>query len=218
MGAKRLFFGLWVVLLNLVIAENYVCGISADDSRHSSKNAGGSTTSHADADSPTNSRLVRTQERGSRTFRFNYKASVDELPVGARVRVWIPLPQAGDHQKVEMLVQDLPVEGSINTEPTYGNRILYCESSNASGASLPFSVAFLIRRQEVRGIDENPGPIRLTDQQRQRFLSANAKVPLKGKRLDLLGGLKFSGDSLEVARTLYNRVDDHVRYDKTRPG
>ncbi len=30
--------------------------------------------------------------------------------------------------------------------------------------------------------------------------------------------MKFSNDPLDIARTLYERVDSHVRYDKSRPG
>ncbi len=218
MKSKHPYSGLLVLLLSTTIVGNFVSRVSAVDSRHSTKNDSDRTASDAEAGSPTDSQLVRTQEPRSRTFRFHYKASVDALPVGARVRAWIPLPQAGDHQKVQMLAQDLPVQGSINTEPTYGNRILYCESNNQSAASLPYSVSFLIRRQEVRGIDDGHGPVKLTDQQRQQFLSANARVPLKGRQLDLLGGLILSGNSLQVARTLYDRVDDHVRCDKSKPG
>ena len=218
MRSKRLFSGIWALLLSMAIVGNFVSRVSAVDSKPSTKNANNSTTFPAEADSLTNSQLVRTQKPGSRTFRLNYKASVDALPLDARVRVWIPLPQTRDHQKVQLLAQDIPVEGSIHTEPAYGNRILYCESNSRSVESLPFSVSFLIRRQAVRGIDENHAPVKLTDKQRQRFLAANARVPLKGRQLDLLGGLKLTGDSLSVARKLYDRVDDHVRYDKSKPG
>lgn len=53
------------------------------------------------------------------------------------------------------------------------------------------------------------------------FLSGNAGnkfVPIVGKQLDLLQGVPFSHDPLEIARTLYNRVDDCVTYDKSQPG
>lgn len=140
------------------------------------------------------------------------------MPDGARVRTWFPLPRSSDHQKVEMLNQKLPAEGSIATESAYGNTILYCESNAATADSLAYSVSFLIHRQEVRAIDDNRAPAALTDKQRQQFLSANTKVPLNGRQLDLLSDLKFTGDSLNIARTLYDRVDEHVRYDKSAPG
>ncbi|HIK91123.1 MAG TPA: transglutaminase domain-containing protein [Planctomycetes bacterium] len=218
MRSKRLFPGLLALLLSTAVAGNIVSRVSAVDSKHSRKHVSDNTAAQAEAGSPAVSQLAGKLKPRSRTFRFHYKANVDALPVGARVRVWIPLPQANDHQNVELLAQDLPVAGSIATEPTYGNRILYCETNNPSAARLAFSVSFLIRRQEVRGFDENHGPTMLTDKQRQRFLSANTRVPLKGRQLDLLGGLRFTGDSLAVARTLYDRVDDHVRYDKSNPG
>ncbi|NIP85011.1 MAG: transglutaminase domain-containing protein, partial [Planctomycetales bacterium] len=54
--------------------------------------------------------------------------------------------------------------------------------------------------------------------QRQVFLSANEKVPLEGRPLALLAGLRLSSDPLAKARLVYDRVDDHVRYDKSQPG
>jgi len=55
----------------------------------------------------------------SRTFRLDYGGSVDGLAEGARVRVWLPVPQSGEHQTITMLKSDLPAEGQIATEPTY---------------------------------------------------------------------------------------------------
>ncbi len=154
----------------------------------------------------------------SRSFRFHYGGTLDELPAGARVRVWLPVPQSGDHQTVQVLGQDLPVEGTTRVEPVYGNRILYFQTTGPASGNLTFSTSYLVRRYEVQRSDRAASQRPLNGEQRQRFLAANKKVPLTGKPLDLIQGLQFPGDSLAIGRTLYDRVDEHVRYDKSQPG
>ncbi len=173
----------------------------------------------------------------SRVFRFHYGATLHQLPAGARVRVWLPVPQTDEYQSVRVLPSNLPAESQISIEPKYGNKILYFETTTASsgGASsgepsrdLKFSTAYLVNRREVRGLasDGESGKFadlpfseqHLDTQRRKLFLSASRKTPLVGKHLDLLQGVRLSPDPLEVARVLYDRVDAHVRYDKSRPG
>lgn len=154
----------------------------------------------------------------SRAFRLDYGATLNELPSGARVRVWLPVPQSNDHQKVKVLEPVLPAEGKTATEPTYGNKILYFETKGPSSGSLAFTTSYLIHRREVRGLANQGGKTRLTDEQRELFLSANRNVPLSGKQLTLLDGVSLSSEPLAIARVLYDHVDDHVRYDKSQPG
>lgn len=154
----------------------------------------------------------------SRSFRFDYAGAIDGLPEGAEVRVWLPVPQSGRHQQIEALKPELPAEAELTLEPTYGNKILYFETRGPASGTLRFKTSYLVRRQEVRGLSGEPGKGELTEEQRKLFLSANEKVPLRGKQLELLGAADFSPDSLIATRALYERVDDHVRYDKSQPG
>lgn len=154
----------------------------------------------------------------SRAFRLDYGATLDGLPEGADVRVWLPVPQGNEHQEIQLLESALPADAATATDPTYGNKILYFETKGPSSGNLVFSTSYLVRRREVRGLLGEGGIIELTDEQRKVFLAANKKVPLRGKHLDLLNGIQFSSDPLAIARALYDRVDDHVRYDKSKPG
>jgi len=154
----------------------------------------------------------------SRQFRLDYGATLKGLPQGARVRVWLPVPPSNDHQEIERLELDLPAQSQTATEPKYGNQILYFETKGPSSGSLAFHTSYRVQRREVHGLSAERGKTRLTDEQRNRFLAANAKVPLEGKQLALLKGIQFSTDPLALARSLYERVDDHVRYDKSQPG
>lgn len=87
---------------------------------------------------------------------------------------------------------------------------------NPSSASLLFTTSHLVARHEVRGLANERGKIKLTVDQRKLFLSANKKVLIVGKQLALLGDVQFPSEPLGLARTLYNRVDDHLRYDKSQ--
>lgn len=158
------------------------------------------------------------RELDSRAFRLDYGATVREIPNGAKVRVWLPVPQSNEHQKIKLVYTDLPARGKTTVEPKYGNRILYFETNGPASGNLSFKTSYLVKRHEVRGLDGANGKSELTADQRKRFLSANEKVPLKGKQIRLLDEIDFNNEPLSIARHLYNRVDDHVRYDKSQPG
>jgi hypothetical protein len=153
-----------------------------------------------------------------RTFQMDYGATVNDLPAGTTVRVWIPVPQTNDHQRIRSLRADLPARAEFNIDPVYGNRILSFETTAPASGSIVFSTAFLVRRREVQSLEGMTSRTRLSAGQKQLYLSANEKVPLSGKPLELLAGIEFSTEPLSVARLLYDRVDQHVRYDKSRPG
>jgi len=154
----------------------------------------------------------------SRTFRLDYGATLHELPAGARVRVWLPVPPSSDHQAVTALESHLPAEGTTASEPRYGNQIMYFESTGPASGDLAFSTAYMVQRREVRGLAGGDRATKLTDRQRRLFLSANKRVPLDGRPRVLLEGVRFPTEPLAIARTLYDRVDDHVRYDKSQAG
>ena len=70
-----------------------------------------------------------TRAPKSRTFRLDYGARLHGLPPQSRVRVWLPAPQSSDHQKITRLETVLPVAGQTAIDPTYGNKILYFETT-----------------------------------------------------------------------------------------
>ncbi len=153
----------------------------------------------------------------SRSFRLDYGATLTGIPRGSRVRVWLPVPPSNEHQEVETLGADLPTKAETATEPTYGNKILHFEVAGPASGEIAFRTSYRVDRHEIHGLSDK-GRTELTEEQRKLFLAANAKVPLEGKPLDLLAETHIPDDSLAMARILYNRVDDHVAYDKSRPG
>ncbi len=160
-----------------------------------------------------------TTKPAQRSFRFNYGATVTGLPQDQQVRVWLPVPQDNGHQQVQRIATITPTVATVTSEPTYGNKILYFDSKAPASGQLAFNVTYRITRTEVRNTKENrsisPG---ITAEQLKLFLSPSRKVPLDGKPLELLSGVDLPTDSIALGRALYERVDDHVKYDKSKPG
>ena len=51
------------------------------------------------------------------------------------------------------------------------------------------------------------------------FLKANSKVPNSGKPVALLKSLKLpKGDAMKIGELLYDKVERHMKYDKSKPG
>ncbi|MCO6459029.1 MAG: transglutaminase domain-containing protein [Pirellulaceae bacterium] len=166
--------------------------------------------------------LADATERGPqvRTFRFTYGARLSGLPAGGELRVWLPRPSSNDHQQVELLADRFPARARVTTEPRYGNQLVYFELPAPATGEVTLQSVYHVRRREVRGLEPVLGrPVRpLTDRERELYLSANARVPVGGRPATLLEGLNLPADPLALARTLYNRVDEHLTYDKSRPG
>jgi hypothetical protein len=156
-----------------------------------------------------------------RRFHLTYAATVTGLPEAAEVRVWFPVPQSSEDQTVKVLERELPGEVDEGAEEKFGNRMLTFKTVAPKSGEIEMSAAYQVERKEVRGLPpEKMGmvPVKLSDEQRKVLLSADSKVPIGGKPLELLNGVSMPRDQLQLARLLYDRVDEHVKYDKSRPG
>ena len=166
------------------------------------------------------STIAQDAKPEERAFRLDYGATLTGLPAGSEVRVWLPVPQSNEDQTVKALDRQLPGKASEAQEPKYGNRILSFAAAAPRSGELPFTTAYQVTRKEVRGL---PGEMigmgkRLTDEQKKLFLSAEKMVPIGGKSLELIKDVKLPAEKLLAARILYDRVDDHMKYDKSQPG
>ena len=163
------------------------------------------------------------QKSKSRSFDFHYGATVTGLEPGKTVRVWVPLPSDSENQSAEIQSMATPGRAKIARDKKYQNRILYFEAQADEKGEIQFENVYRIRRHEIRkrkttnAKDEN----RLEEKLKQQFLRPNAKVPVDGRPLRLLEGLKFQTEedaSERNVRLLYDRVLEHMNYDKSQPG
>ncbi len=163
----------------------------------------------------------KVDQSAERKFRVNYAATVIGLPAAAEVRIWVPVPQTSDDQTVKVIERDLPGEVEEGTEEKFGSRMVSIQLAAPASGEIGLSTSYQIVRKEVRGLPPEKmgmGRVKLTDEQRKILLGADSKVPVDGKPLELLKGVSLPADQLQLARLLYDRVDDHVKYDKSRPG
>jgi len=140
--------------------------------------------------------------------------TVTDLPPGRTARIWIPVPPSNAEQEVKVVTQQLPGEGKVGRDKTYGNDILYVEGKAGPDGKLPLKIIYRVTRKEVQGpsgtVEE---PARLA-----RFLQPDARVPISGKPLELLQGVNVPEEPLAAAKVLYDVVNRHLRYSKDVPG
>jgi len=150
-----------------------------------------------------------------RDCQFNYGATLKELPADAKVRVWVPIPANGVHQSVELTQFDGDGKLGQQDDPKYGNSIGYFEPTVGKSGETTFQLTYQVSRKEA-GAD---GTVELTGQQRANFLAANRLVPVNGRPTELFSD-EFPADTAATiaAAKLYNVVEQHMKYDKSKPG
>lgn len=156
----------------------------------------------------------------SRNFQLDYSVMISGLKAGEKVQVWLPVPQTNDDQTVEELPGKYPAKVQTNTETVYGNKMAYFEAAAPESGTLASQMVFRVQRREARGLPgERVGrPMSLSEAERKLHLAPNKKIPLTGRPLELLAGVSLPQNQLQLGRFFYDRVDDHVKYDKSKPG
>ncbi len=154
-----------------------------------------------------------------RRFQLDYGATLTKLPPGKVVRVWLPIPPTNDYQQVREASRTLPAPAKEGAERKYGNRMLSFQTKAPESGEVAFQMVWDIDRKEVRNRDKGQGPAALSEEDRKKFLAPDERVPVgDAKVLALLGDKKLPPAGLELARALYDTVDDNVTYDKSKPG
>ena len=160
-----------------------------------------------------------------RTFRFTYSFSVKDIPSGAkRVRVWVPLPQTDQHQRVRVVSIKAPVKMQMTREPEYGNRIMYAEMENSASGKAEFTLEYEVTRREYsRGdfaqlerTDHKPS---LVPASLNRLIAPDSLIPTDGKIKQLATEVTGSqSGTVAKAKAAYDYLFTNMRYDKTGSG
>jgi len=153
----------------------------------------------------------------SRQFEFDYAADIQELPANASVRIWFPVAESNPQQTVEVLSSEVPGELTLNRDKKYQNQIGYIEQQmdESEGGALQFAVKYKVNRAEAATDDS---ALSLGSEQKKLFLSANAMVPIEGKPQTLLADKQLPTDPVDAGLLLYDTVENHMTYDKSKPG
>lgn len=157
----------------------------------------------------------------SRHFTFHYGFTVKNLPVGKRVRVWMPAPQSDTWQEVRVVSAkgDLPLKHT--RESKHGNEMYFAETSRNSATELRFDVEYDVTRRERVTLNPTPRLVTaaLTSKERHEDLQPDALVPITGLPADLAVKVtEGKTQPLDKARAIYDYVFSAMRYDKTGTG
>jgi transglutaminase-like putative cysteine protease len=160
-----------------------------------------------------------------RKFEFEYKATVKDIPAGAKkLNLWIPIPHDSPFQKIEDMQIDSPYPYKIHASE-YGNRILHISLDNPQQSNFTVTVRFNAARKEhvqERLQQAKYAPVKEErDSNMARWLKPDRLVPIDGKvkqwAQEVVDAAKAKTD-LEKARAIYNHIVATVKYDKTGQG
>ena len=150
----------------------------------------------------------------TRSFDFQYGATISDVPQGAVVRIWLPIAESNDQQDIKLTRSTSPSPLEFNREEKYENQIGYCQFES-EGKPISISVNYQADRREA----SPEGQVTpLTNEQRELFLTANSLIPITGRPLSLLEKRKIPVDPFAAGQTLYDVVEQHMKYDKSNPG
>ena len=146
----------------------------------------------------------------ARTFDFTYAATITGLRPSQRAQIWLPVPASDREQDGKLVTQELPGSHRFTQEARFGNHLAYIEASADRDGRIPLRLVYKVTRRETG--EQADG------QDASAWLTADTLVPVGGKAVELLRGKELPRDSMQLARLLYNIVDDHLQYRKDKPG
>jgi transglutaminase-like putative cysteine protease len=159
----------------------------------------------------------------SRSFEFTYVVHVPALPAGSQaMRIWIPLPQTGEHQRIRNLRIESPVRYRVGHDLQFGNKFAYLDVTAAKGGA-PFDVrlTFEARRDEYKAAlpaGDPPAPGSFPPEI-ARYLQPDRLVPTNGMIGDISRETTAGvSDPLAKARKIYEYVIAHMHYDHDGTG
>jgi transglutaminase-like putative cysteine protease len=151
-----------------------------------------------------------------RNFEFTYAGSAINLKPGSKVRVWLPLPHSTEYQQIEVKSHSLPKQAKVTSDEKYNNCMIFFEAASPKSGRLDFSITYDVVRAEVKWPTREGRD--LLESERKLFLAPNSRVPVGGRPVELLQGLKLPSRQKDLGRALYDRVESHMKYDKSKPG
>lgn len=167
--------------------------------------------------------VVQRQPR-TRSFHFEYKAIVKEIPSDAKhVDLWAPVPHDDAYQQIKNLRIDSPYAYKI-AAASHGNTMLHVGIDQPKESTIAITMSFDATREEHIQSRLYGGPALTRDEdpaELARYLKPDRLVPLDGQirawARDVVQKANAQTD-LEMARAIYDHVVSTVKYDKTGKG
>jgi len=157
----------------------------------------------------------------SRTFLFTYDATVKDLPAGKNARIWIPLARSSAEQEVKLQTEKVPegAKSSKGADKQYHNQMLFVDAAANENGDIPLQLVFRVTRHEVRTTGPRGTLVKVAPEEDiERYLEPDVKVPIRGKPLELIKGKQVPEDQFAAAKMLYDVVNKHMTYSKKGTG
>src|SRR4051794_38438543 len=147
----------------------------------------------------------------SRTFELTYRATVNDIPEGAKVLdFWLPLPQTDRSQTIHRVTVDAPGPVTIGRERRFGNQCIHVRVKPPNG---PLTVSVTIEATRIENAGSN---VPLSAEERAQYLAAEPLVPLDGPvRMLAQEAIRGLTTDEEKARMIYEKVTGMMKYDKS---
>lgn len=172
----------------------------------------------------TSNREADTAPAATRSFEFTYTVHVPALPAGSRaMRIWIPLPQTAQRQRISNLRIQSPVRYREGREAQNGDKFAYVDVGprGAGRAGFDIRMTFDARRDEYKATlpQGDPATQLSFPPEVARYLLPDRLVPING----MIGELSRETtagitDPQQKARKIYDYVIAHMHYDHDGTG
>jgi transglutaminase-like putative cysteine protease len=165
--------------------------------------------------------LFATEPARQRSFTFEYRATVKDIPAGTqKLELWIPVPHDDPYQRITDVSIDTPYPHQVLTGDQ-GNTMLHLEIREPKESSVPVTLTFhAVRLERIQPIVLSKTTA-AAEGDLSRWLKPDRLVPIDGQIrawardvVDVAG----AHTDLEMARAIYNHVVATVKYDKTGKG
>jgi hypothetical protein len=146
---------------------------------------------------------------GKYAFEFRYQATLPQITGPAKV--WVPLADSDQFQKVDVKSMRIPGKQTILTDAAHGNRVLHLElGPEHSGRML--EILYDVERLEKAAYEGDPADA-------ARYLEPERLVPADDKfRVTAEKAIEGKEGDLMRARALYDHVVDSMAYKKCGEG
>jgi len=154
-----------------------------------------------------------------RMFSFTY--SVQVYPSMEALDIFLPIAQSSAQQTILSMDITSLIDGEIGQEQRYGNKFWHAELPDGLSDTLDISIVYSAKRPiNSMAYREKMAKTKLTENDVNLFLSANARVPVDGALIDSIRTKLAPAPekSLAKARSIYDYVVGNMEYKKVGTG
>jgi len=150
-----------------------------------------------------------------RHFNITYTTSLENLPQDSgSLKVWIPLAHPFKGQQIKNQKIQAPEGYKIIKDPVYGNHILFYETTKIPSTPIQFKVDYSVKRstKDFESIKQEPQNLALY-LQNSRLTQSTELTDKWAQEV-----LQHKRTNHEKAHAIFDRVINHMSYDKSEPG